>query len=315
MSLQLSPAGAPTIHFVGVSTTQSSIMKVFPEWATELGILGATIHGIDLPLNAPPEVYREVVHFIRHDGESRGALVTTHKINLFRAAREQFDEFDWFATAMHEVSSISKRDGRLIGQAKDPISAGRTLCAMLPPDFWPGEDGQVFCMGSGGAGVAITWFLLRGEHKLGRPNRIIVSDISTDRLDHLQRLVDSPQLETRLIKSAEENDAIMRALAPRSLVINATGLGKDRPGSPITEATPFPNGSIVWELNYRGALGFLQQARSQSESRKLQIHDGWDYFIHGWTCVISDVFGIEIPVDLATFQRLSHLAAQASGRE
>jgi shikimate 5-dehydrogenase len=314
MSVSLLPAEAPTIHFIGVSTGQSSIMKVFPEWAAQLGIDGATIHGIDLPLNAPPESYREVVSFIRNDRESQGALVTTHKIDLFRAARNQFDELDWFATAMHEISSISKRDGKLIGQAKDPVSAGRTLCSMLPENFWAGQAGPVFCMGSGGAGVAITWFLLQGEHRLGRPSQITVSDISAERLDHLQRLVNSPRLETKLIKSPEENDIIIRSLAPHALIINATGLGKDRPGSAITDGARFPHGSIVWELNYRGALDFLQQARRQSESGKLRIYDGWDYFIHGWTCVISDVFAIEIPSDSTTFQRLSRVAAQTSGR-
>jgi Shikimate 5-dehydrogenase len=315
MSVSLLPAEAPTIHFIGVSTSQSSIMKVFPEWAAQLGIDGASIHGIDLPLNAPPESYREVVNFIRNDSESQGALVTTHKIDLFRAARNQFDELDWFATAMHEISSISKRDGKLIGQAKDPVSAGRTLRSMLPENFWPGQAGQVFCMGSGGAGVAITWFLLKGEHKLGRPPQVIVSDISSERLDHLQQLVNSPRLETKLIKSAEENDIIMRTLAPQAFIINATGLGKDRPGSPITDGAGFPPGSIVWELNYRGALDFLQQARRQSGPGGLRIYDGWDYFIHGWTCVISDVFAIEIPSDSATFQRLSRIAAQTSGRQ
>jgi shikimate 5-dehydrogenase len=314
MSLSLLPAEAPTIHFIGVSTSQSSIMKVFPEWASQLGIDGASIHGIDLPLNAPPESYREVVNFIRNDGQSQGALVTTHKIDLFRAARDQFDELDWFATAMHEISSISKRDGTLIGQAKDPVSAGRTLCSMLPENFWSSQAGPVFCMGSGGAGVAITWFLLKGEHMLGRPPKIIVSDISAERLDHLQRLVNSPRLETKLIKSLEENDNIMRSLAPHALIINATGLGKDRPGSPITDGTLFPRGSIVWELNYRGALDFLQQARRQSEPGGLRIYDGWDYFIHGWTCVISDVFAIEIPSASVTFQRLSGIAAQAARR-
>jgi shikimate 5-dehydrogenase len=315
MSASLLPAEAPTIHFIGVSTSQSSIMKVFPEWAAQLGIDGASIHGIDLPLNAPPESYRAVVNFIRNDSESQGALVTTHKIDLFRAARNQFDELDWFATAMHEISSISKRDGKLIGQAKDPVSAGRTLRSMLPENFWPGQAAQVFCMGSGGAGVAITWFLLKGEHKLGRPPQVIVSDISSERLDHLQQLVNSPRLETTLIKSAEENDIIMRTLAPQAFIINATGLGKDRPGSPITDGAGFPPGSIVWELNYRGALDFLQQARRQSEPGGLRIYDGWDYFIHGWTCVISDVFAIEIPSDSATFQRLSRIAAQTSGRQ
>jgi shikimate 5-dehydrogenase len=315
MSLSLLPAETPTIHFIGVSTNQSSIMKVFPKWAAELGINDASIHGIDLPLNASPESYREVVNFIRNDPKSQGALVTTHKIDLFRAARNQFDELDWFAIAMHEISSISKRNGKLIGQAKDPVAAGRSLCSMVPENFWPGEAGQVFCMGSGGAGVAITWFLLRGEHKLGRPKRIIVSDISAERLDHLQQLVNSPQLETKLIKSPEENDIIMRTVAPRALIINATGLGKDRLGSPITDGTAFPRGSIVWELNYRGALNFLQQARRQSESGNLGIYDGWDYFIHGWTCVISDVFAIEIPGDSVTLQRLSRVAAQTSGRQ
>ncbi|HEX3444183.1 MAG TPA: hypothetical protein VHS80_05660 [Chthoniobacterales bacterium] len=314
MSLSLLPAEAPTIHFIGVSTSHSSIMKVFPEWAAELGIDGAAIHGIDLPLNAPPQSYREVVNFIRNDHRSRGALVTTHKLDLFRAAREQFDELDWFATAMHEISSISKRNGKLIGQAKDPVSAGRTLSSMLPEGFWPGKAGQVFCMGSGGAGLAIAWFLLKGTHQLGRPSRMIVSDISAERLAHLERLVNSPQLETKFIESPEENDLLMQTLAPKALVINATGLGKDRSGSPITDGTVFPRESIVWELNYRGALDFLQQARRQSELGKLRIFDGWDYFIHGWSCVISDVFAIEIPSDLSTFQRLSRVAAQAAQR-
>src|SRR5260370_39511342 len=135
----------------------------------------------------------------------------------------------------------------------------------MPEYVWRCDGGEVFCMGSGGAGVSITWFLLKGEHQLGRPTRIIVSDISTERLDHLQRLVDSPQLETRLIKSAEENDAIMRTLAPGSLIINATGLGKDRPGSPITDGTAFPSAGVGWELNYLEALRFLQQAHRPPE--------------------------------------------------
>jgi shikimate 5-dehydrogenase len=314
MSLPLVRADVPTIHFIGVSTSQSSIMKAFPRWAAELGLPGVAIRGVDLPLNALTESYREVVRFIRHDEGSRGALVTTHKIDVFRAAHDQFDEFDWFAQAMHEVSSISKRNGRLIGQAKDPISAGRTLDSMIEEGFWETGRGLVYCMGSGGAGVAITWFLLKGEHKFGRPVRAIVSDISENRLDNLKQLVDSPGLETRLVKSADDNDALMRTLPPGSLVVNATGLGKDRPGSPITDAASFPKDSIIWELNYRGELGFLEQARRQSASRNLRIHDGWDYFIHGWTSVIGDVFAIEIPDDLPTFRRLSDIAKRASGR-
>ena len=46
----------------------------------------------------------------------------------------------------------------------------------------------------------------------------------------------------------------MEALPAGSLVINATGLGKDRPGSPLTDHCKFPENGLVWELNYRGTL-------------------------------------------------------------
>ena len=41
-------ASCPTMYFVGVTTGSSSIMKVFPAWARELG-LDAAIKGIDIP--------------------------------------------------------------------------------------------------------------------------------------------------------------------------------------------------------------------------------------------------------------------------
>jgi shikimate dehydrogenase len=303
----------PTIHFIGVSTKQSSIMNVFPSWAQELGLGDVSINGVDLPLHAPPELYQEVVNYIRNDGNSNGALVTTHKIDLFQGAHQLFDEFDWFAASMHEVSSISKRAGKLIGQAKDPVSAGRTLTGMIPQKFWPGGGGDVFCMGCGGAGVAITWFLLQGDHQLGRPQRVMVSDVSAERLAHLRQLVDATALEIELVHNAEDNDRILASLAEGSLVINATGLGKDRPGSPITDEGRFPRRAIIWELNYRGALDFLQQANRAAATLSLAVHDGWEYFIHGWSCVIADVFHVDIPKE--RIPRLGEIAARVSGRK
>ena len=305
----------PTIHFIGVSTKQSSIMNVFPSWAKELGLGNVSINGVDLPLHALPELYQEVVTFIRNDPNSNGALVTTHKIDLFEAAQHLFDELDWFAASMHEISSISKRDEKLVGQAKDPVSAGRTLSGFIPVGFWPKDGGEVFCMGSGGAGVAITWFLLKGEHQLGKPARMVVSDVSSERLHHLKELVDSPELEISLVGDSSDNDRILESLPDRSLIINATGLGKDRPGSPINDQGWFPTGAMVWELNYRGALDFLKQARSIAAEKDLKIYDGWDYFIHGWSCVIADVFHVEIPNDPKTFSRLAGIAAEVSGRK
>ena len=95
----------------------------------------------------------------------------------------------------------------------------------------------------------------------------------------------------------------MAGLKPGSLVINATGLGKDAPGSPLTDAARWPEDGIAWDFNYRGDLVFLRQARAQQQARQLQIEDGWIYFIHGWTRVIAEVFHIDIPDQRAAIRR------------
>jgi shikimate 5-dehydrogenase len=87
-----------------------------------------------------------------------------------------------------------------------------------------------------------------------------------------------------------EVSRLMSELPPSSLIINATGLGKDRPGSPVSDDGQFPLNGIAWDLNYRGELRFLQQARKQEGTRSLRVQDGWKYFIHGWATVIEEVF-------------------------
>ena len=116
------PATEPTMYFIGVTTGQSSIMRIFPIWAKALGIQGC-LKGIDIAIHAPAEDYRAAVEFIRSDPLSLGALVTTHKIDLLNACRDLFDELDPYAQQFGEISSISKRDGRLWGHAKDPCWA------------------------------------------------------------------------------------------------------------------------------------------------------------------------------------------------
>jgi shikimate 5-dehydrogenase len=86
-------------------------------------------------------------------------------------------------------------------------------------------------------------------------------------------------------------------------------MGKDSPGSPLTDAAVFPAQGIVWEFNYRGHLLFLEQARAQQSSRQLQIENGWVYFLHGWTRVMADVFNREIPTHGPLFDELGALAA------
>jgi shikimate 5-dehydrogenase len=108
-----------------------------------------------------------------------------------------------------------------------------------------------------------------------------------------------------------ENDRLLAALPDGSLVVNGTGMGKDIPGSPITDAATFPARGLVWELNYRGELDFLRQARRQEQERELSVEDGWRYFVHGWTSVIEEVFRVQIAP--AALDELDELALPLRG--
>ena len=128
----LAPAREPTIYFIGVTTGQSSILRIFPRWAAELKLGPCRIVGIDLPLHAPAEAYRRVVSFIKADPLSRGALVTTHKIDLFAACRDLFDEVDPLAKldGRVELPLQGRRQARRLGQGPDQ----RRPCARgFPP--------------------------------------------------------------------------------------------------------------------------------------------------------------------------------------
>jgi shikimate 5-dehydrogenase len=300
------------MHFIGVSTAKSMIMRVFPAWARFLGLGDCGIRGIDLPRHDLPERYRAVVSFIRDDPLSLGALVTTHKIDLLRAARDLFDGLDEYATAMGEVSAISKRHGKLLGAAKDPITSGLALEAFLPPGHWESSGAEAFLIGAGGSSVALSSYLARRDHGANRPRRIVVSNRSPARLEEMRAVhrrlsVDLP-VDYVLAPAPADNDMQLRELAPRSLVANATGLGKDEPGSPLTDASVFPAGGFAWDFNYRGDLAFLRQARAQQAGRHLHVEDGWRYFIHGWLAVIADVFHRDIPSRGAVFDELCRIA-------
>ena len=312
------PATRPTLYFIGVSTGQSSIMRVFPSWATQLG-LDAEIKGIDFPLHADPAAYRNAVEFIRDDPASMGALVTTHKIDLFKACHDLFDKIDPYAAFMDETSCISKQDGKLVCHAKDPISAGLSLEGFLPPDHFARTGAEVFSMGAGGSTIALTWHLMRRERGANVPSRIIVSDRSQARLEEIARIhrevPTAAKLEYVLPLDTRNNDDVVSSLRPGSLIINATGLGKDAPGSPLSDSVQFPEAAIVWELNYRGNLIFLDQARAQKDVKHLQIEDGWTYFIHGWTQVIAEVFHVDIPTSGRDFEALARTAGEVGAKK
>jgi shikimate dehydrogenase len=249
----------PTMYFVGVTTGGSSINDVFPRWADILGLKGAQLLGVDLPIHAPPEEYRRVVRQIR----------------------------------------------------EDPLSSGIALEEIIEPGHWASTGGEVMCLGAGGAGVAITTYFATRHPREDRPPRMTLIDIEPSRLENVRALLDripDPGMQVELVLNAEaqENDRRMGALPAGSLVINATGMGKDIPGSPTTVEAIFPEEGIAWELNYRGELDFLRQARAQVPRRNLRVHDGWHYFVVGWAEIIAEVFDVKL-----TPQILEHLEAAA----
>ena len=299
-----------TFIFVGVSTGQSSIMKIFPEWAKILG-LDAQLHGCDILLNAPAASYRRIVQKIRDDASLRGALVTAHKMGLLHACRDMFDNLDPHAEICGEVSCISKVDGRLHGFAKDTISSGSALDHFVPADHWDSGQRDVLCLGAGGAAIAISVCMAERSRYFAHPRRFALVDMVPQRLDAIrrihQKLDTAIQFDYYLQGDAVDSDALMGELPEGSLVINATGMGKDRPGSPISDAAPFPTNGLVWELNYRGERQFMRLAEAQAAQRNLTIEDGWKYFLHGWTQVVAEVFRIELTD--AMFKQLAAAAA------
>ncbi len=291
---------ADYMGFVGVTTASSSIMKVFPLWADILGLPTRTLIGHDLPMDATPAQYRAMVEQIRDDPHHRGALVTTHKMNVYAAASDLFDELDPFAVSCAEISSISQRGDRLIGRAKDPLTVDLALNDFLPADHFADTGAEVVILGAGGSGTALSWAL---AERADAPSRITVTarkDADLETLREVHRQHGTPEGLIRYVRtdSPAEADALVAAAPAGSLIVNATGLGKDRPGSPLTDEVVFPERAYVWEFNYRGSLEFLHQAEAQQASRELTVVDGWRYFIHGWSQVVADVFELELTPEI-----------------
>lgn len=296
--------------FVGVSTGASSIRTVFPEWADALQLPTRTLIGHDVALDSAPQVYRDVVETIRDDPQHWGALVTTHKMAVHAAAREEFDACDELAETFGEISCIAKRDGRLIGSAKDPVTVRLALEEFLTPNHFAESGGAALILGSGGAGTALSHQLgVRGD----QPGRIICTALTQPPLDHARQIHERAELPAGLVRyelttSPDDVDALLASLPPASLVVNATGMGKDRPGSPVSTSTRFPERGVVWEFNYRGPLDFWRQALAQQRERRLHVEDGWRYFVHGWTQAVAEVF--DIPMAAETVDELGHLAVR-----
>lgn len=180
------------------------------------------------------------------------------------------------------------------------MGAWRTPTLECP---WGPDNGQPSLSSAGGC---------RREKNPGdRPKKFITINRSQPRLDGMKQMVESQATDIEFERICNQdpkvNDQVMECLPEGSMVINATGMGKDSPGSPITWEGKFPAHGIAWEFNYRGELDFWRQAMAQKDSRNLFIEDGWLYFLHGWTQVVAEVLHIDL--DEPAFQNLAEIAA------
>ena len=272
------------MYFLGVTTGQSSIHRIFPQWTALAGVEGAALHGIDIALDAPPERYRAAIRAILEDPNAAGGLVTTHKVSVFQHARDLFTTFDPDAGKLGEVNCIVRRPGVLAGLATDTFTAGLALREILGAGPRPPA---ALILGAGGAAVALSAVLFRGH----APDFVILTDISAGRLEHVRPLTPA---RCELVTSGADHDRLLALMPPGSLIVNATGMGKDRPGSPLTPLARFPAGAIAWDFNYRGDLAFLDLAGSQG----VRAVNGWNYFLHGWSQVMARVFGFDLTPEL-----------------
>ena len=302
----------PTFYFIGVTTAQSAMMKIFPHWMAVLGRPAVQLAGYDCKIHDEAARYRAIVEHIQRDPLALGALITTHKLDLLAAARHYFAELDDFAQVCDEISCIAKRNNQLVGYAVDPVADGRALQAIIRDDYFGQTGGEVLSLGGGGAAAAIVLHLITQPKAADRPTRMTLVDIDPARLDHIRAMVAKVTTNVQMVyvrsSDASQNDVLLAQLPPHSVVINATGMGKDRPGSPLTDAACFPSNGVVWELNYRGERQFMQQALAQRAERTLRVEDGWLCFLHGWTGVLANILQIEI--DPTTFVQLGEIAAR-----
>ena len=123
---------------------------------------------------------------------------------------------DYYAQLTGEISCISKRDGKLRGHAKDPISSGLSLEAFLPENHWQNSHAEALVLGAGGSSIALTTYMLDPKQGLNRPARILVTDRNRERLDEIEhiheQLAPSTPVEYQPAAQPTDNDALVNQL-------------------------------------------------------------------------------------------------------
>jgi shikimate 5-dehydrogenase len=203
----------------------------------------------------------------------------------------------------------------LAGHARDAVSLAHVLPGLIElAGARTTRDLHVLCLGAGGAATALLMALCReadGGAGTGRlrddpPASLTFADVDAGALTELESVAGRAGIspaQLSFIHVREPADALVARVRPPGLVINATGLGKDRPGSPVTDQVRFGPATLAWDLNYRGDLVFLRQAAAAGAATA----DGWDYFVAGWAGALTPIAGVALTSDL--LGRFSRAAA------
>src|SRR5260370_10599681 len=190
------------MYFLGVTPGAPSIHNFFHRWTALAGVHDAVLTGIDIPLGAAPDLYRDAVRTLLDDPDAWGALVTSHKTAVYEHARDLFVAFDCDAVALREVSCITRQGAGLIGAAVDPLACSLALRAIFGDAPF---CGHALILGAGGAAVALATSLFR-EH---RPAAVTLTEISPARLDAVRSLTPAEWL---LVASPEDHDRLIARL-------------------------------------------------------------------------------------------------------
>ena len=281
----------PAMFFIGVTTHNSFVNRVFYDWLKIIS-KDTELVGVNLPVGCDIKEYLKIVSFIKSHPLVLGALVTTHKVRLYNSTKHLFDNLSDPCNEFQEVGCIYKKGDALCGEVTDIISVQSALYSFLEFDYFSKYTTDFCILGGGGAGLALAYRILTDNNP--KPQRLILVDISKKRLSEIKNIIKKYDTDNilELYQVDNQADNVIEELQSKSIIVNATGLGKDKEGSPFSEKTNIPQESYLWEFNYRwdDKPNFYNIAKEQEKDKRLKIIDGWIYFIHSWTQVMSSIF-------------------------
>jgi shikimate dehydrogenase len=273
--------------FLGVNTSHSSAHALFGTWCRLIDVEGRLV-GVDIPIGASKEAYQHFLETYLHRENVVGGLVTSHKAALFQHCRSCFSHFTPDAESLEEVGAIFRHGGAWAADAPDIRASTIVTLKLLSTPQWQSGAKRVAIFGAGGAGLALSVAIASlGE----RPSEIFLTEQRSDRESTVHRILRQMNVANSIeVLPAKRNQGLLDSSPSGTLFVNATGLGKDAPGSPVLSFSKIAEKSLVWDFNYRGDLLFLKQAYEEAEAKNLVVEDGWHYFFCGWAHVMCNVF-------------------------